>query len=108
MKMNMFCEDIAKSLDEDTRMATMRTFCNWNEKWHHPTRYTIDYQKCVLCARLMDRHCLSMAWIVSLHLMSRIDGLIKSKDIKTFLAKLSSLKLRVYYLHDEKVQGTND
>ena len=27
-----------------------------------------------------------------------INGLIKSKDIKTFLAKLSSLKLRVYYL----------
>jgi hypothetical protein len=37
MKMNMFCEDIAKSLDEDTRMATMRTFHSWNEKWHHPT-----------------------------------------------------------------------
>ena len=62
------------------------------------TRYTIDYQKCVLCARWTDRNRLSVAWIVSLHLRSRIDGLIKSKDIKTFLAKLLSLKLRVYYL----------
>jgi hypothetical protein len=37
MKMNMFCKDIAKSLGEDTRMVTIRKFCNWNKKWHHPT-----------------------------------------------------------------------
>ena len=36
MKMNMFCYDIAKLLDEDTRMATMRKFRNWNKQWHHP------------------------------------------------------------------------
>ena len=62
------------------------------------TRYTIDYQKCALCVRLTDRYCLSVAWIVSLHLRSHIDGLIKSKDIKMFLAKLFSLNLGVYYL----------
>ena len=36
MKMNIFCDDVTKSLDDNARMATMKKFCNWNEKWHHP------------------------------------------------------------------------
>jgi hypothetical protein len=36
MKMDLYCGDIADSLDRDNRMATMRIFRNWNERWHHP------------------------------------------------------------------------
>ncbi len=33
MKMDVFCSNIAKSLDTDARIRTLRTFCNWNESW---------------------------------------------------------------------------
>jgi hypothetical protein len=32
MKMDVFCSNIAGSLDTDARIQTLRTFCNWNEK----------------------------------------------------------------------------
>jgi hypothetical protein len=34
MKMDMFCADIADSLDKDARIQRMKTFHNWNEDWH--------------------------------------------------------------------------
>ena len=37
MKMDLYCGDIADSLDRDNRLARMRIFCNWNKRWHHPT-----------------------------------------------------------------------
>ncbi len=36
MKMDVFCSDIAKSLDTDARIWTLRTFRNWNESWQQP------------------------------------------------------------------------
>jgi hypothetical protein len=36
MKLDVFCGDITKSLEDDARMATMRTFRNWNERWQNP------------------------------------------------------------------------
>jgi hypothetical protein len=36
MKLDVFCGDIAASLENDARMATMRTFRNWNERWQNP------------------------------------------------------------------------
>ena len=37
MTMDLYCGDIAESLDRDNRLARMRIFCNRNERWHHPT-----------------------------------------------------------------------
>jgi hypothetical protein len=36
MKMDVFCSDIAKSLDTDARIQTLTTFHNWNESWQQP------------------------------------------------------------------------
>ncbi len=36
MKMDVFCSDIAKSLDTDARILTLRTFRNWNKCWQQP------------------------------------------------------------------------
>jgi hypothetical protein len=36
LKMDVFCGDIAQSLEKDARMATMRIFRNWNERWQKP------------------------------------------------------------------------
>jgi hypothetical protein len=36
MKMDVFCSDIAKSLDTDARIRTLRTFRNWNKSWQQP------------------------------------------------------------------------
>jgi hypothetical protein len=38
MKMDVFCADIADSLDKDARIRNMRTFCNWNEDWQQPLK----------------------------------------------------------------------
>ncbi len=36
MKMDVFCYNIAGSLDTDARIQTLRTFCNWNKNWQQP------------------------------------------------------------------------
>ncbi len=36
MKVNVFCSNIAKSLDTDARIQTLRTFQNWNKSWKQP------------------------------------------------------------------------
>jgi len=36
IKLDVFCGDIAKSLEHDARMANTKIFCNWNERWQHP------------------------------------------------------------------------
>jgi hypothetical protein len=33
MKMDVFCANIADSLDKDARMQNMETFCIWNKDW---------------------------------------------------------------------------
>ncbi len=33
MKMDVFCADIAESLDKDARIQNMKTFHNWNKDW---------------------------------------------------------------------------
>jgi hypothetical protein len=38
MKMDVFCADIAVSLDTDARIQNMRTFRNWNKDWQQPAR----------------------------------------------------------------------
>jgi hypothetical protein len=36
MKMDVFCSNIAKSLDTDARIRALKTFRNWNESWQQP------------------------------------------------------------------------
>ncbi len=38
MKMDVFCADIADSLDKDARIQNMKTFCNWNKDWQQPSK----------------------------------------------------------------------
>ena len=38
MKMDVFCADIAVSLDTDARLQSMRTFHNWNKDWQQPSK----------------------------------------------------------------------
>ncbi len=38
MKMDVFCADIADSLDKDARMQNMKTFRNWNKDWQQPSK----------------------------------------------------------------------
>ncbi len=33
MKMDVFCADIADSLNKDARIQNMKTFHNWNKDW---------------------------------------------------------------------------
>jgi hypothetical protein len=33
MKMDVFCADIADSIDTDARTQNMKTFRNWNKDW---------------------------------------------------------------------------
>jgi hypothetical protein len=38
MKMNVFCADIADSLNTDARIRNMKTFHNWKEDWQQPSK----------------------------------------------------------------------
>jgi hypothetical protein len=38
MKMDVFCADIAESLDKDARIQNMKTFRNWNKDWQQPSK----------------------------------------------------------------------
>jgi hypothetical protein len=38
MKMDVFCADIAVSLETNARIRNMRTFRNWNEDWQQPLK----------------------------------------------------------------------
>jgi hypothetical protein len=38
MKMDIFCADIADSLNTDARIRNMRTYRNWNEDWQQPLK----------------------------------------------------------------------
>ncbi len=38
MKVDVFCADIAVSLDKDARIQNMRTFHNWNKDWQQPSK----------------------------------------------------------------------
>ncbi len=38
MKMDVFCADIAESLDKDAKIQNMKTFRNWNKDWQQPSK----------------------------------------------------------------------
>ncbi len=38
MKLDVFCADIAASLNKDARIQKMKTFCNWNKDWQQPLK----------------------------------------------------------------------
>jgi hypothetical protein len=38
MKMDVFCADIADSLDKDARIQNMKTFRNWIKDWQQPSK----------------------------------------------------------------------
>jgi hypothetical protein len=38
MNMDVFCADIAESLDKDARIQNMKTFHNWNKDWQQPSK----------------------------------------------------------------------
>jgi hypothetical protein len=38
MKMDIFCADIAVSLDKDARIQKMKTFHNWKKYWQQPSK----------------------------------------------------------------------
>ncbi len=38
MKMDVFCADIADSLDKDARIQNMKTFHNWNKDWQQQSK----------------------------------------------------------------------
>jgi hypothetical protein len=38
MTMDVFCADIADSLNTDARIQNMKTFRNWNEDWQQPSK----------------------------------------------------------------------
>jgi hypothetical protein len=38
MKMDVFCADIADSLDKDARIQSKKTFCSWNKDWQQPSK----------------------------------------------------------------------
>jgi hypothetical protein len=38
MKIDVFCADIADSLNKDARIQFMKTFCNWNKDWQQPLK----------------------------------------------------------------------
>jgi hypothetical protein len=52
MKMNVFCADIADSLDTDARIQHTRTFCNWNKDWQQPLKGVSPRGDAVLEERL--------------------------------------------------------
>jgi hypothetical protein len=52
MKMNVFCADIADSLDTDARIQNMRTFRNWYKDWQQPSKGVCPRGDAVLEARL--------------------------------------------------------
>jgi hypothetical protein len=52
MKMDVFCADIADSLDMDASIQNMRTFCNWKEDWQQPSQSVGPRGDAVLVERL--------------------------------------------------------
>ncbi len=54
MKMDVFCADIADSLDNDARIQNMKTFCNWNKDWQQPLKGVSPRGDAVLKERLKN------------------------------------------------------
>jgi hypothetical protein len=52
MKMDVFCADIADSLDTDARIRNMKTFPKWNKDWQQPSKSVGPRADAVLEERL--------------------------------------------------------
>jgi hypothetical protein len=55
MKMDVFCADIADSLNTDARIQNMRTFRNWNKDWQQPLKGVGPMGDAVLEERLKKK-----------------------------------------------------
>jgi hypothetical protein len=55
MKMDVFCADIADSLDTDARIQNMMTFRNWNKDWQQPSKGVGPRGDAVLVERLKKK-----------------------------------------------------
>jgi hypothetical protein len=55
MKMDVFCADIADSLNTDARIRNMRTFRNWNKDWQQPSKGVGPRDDAVLEERLKKK-----------------------------------------------------
>jgi hypothetical protein len=54
MKMDVFCADIADSLNMDARIQNMRTFHNWNKDWQQLSKSVGPRGDAVLEERLKN------------------------------------------------------
>ncbi len=52
MKMDVFCADIADSLNMDARIQNMKIFCSWNKDWQQPSKGVGPRDDAVLEERL--------------------------------------------------------
>ncbi len=55
MKMDVFCADIADSLDKDARIQNVKTFHNWNKDWQQPSKGVDPRGDAVLEERLKKK-----------------------------------------------------
>jgi hypothetical protein len=55
MKMDVFCADVADSLDTDARIQNMKTFHNWNKDWQQPSKGVGPRDDAVLEERLKKK-----------------------------------------------------
>ncbi len=55
-KMDVFCADIADSLDTDAGIQNMRTFRNWNKDWQQPSKSVGPRGDAVLEERLKKKY----------------------------------------------------
>jgi hypothetical protein len=55
MRMDVFCADIADSLDKDARIQRMKTFQNWNKDWQQPSKGVGQGGDSILNERLMKK-----------------------------------------------------
>jgi hypothetical protein len=55
MKMDVFCADIAESLDTDARIQNMKTFHDWNKDWQKPLKGVDPRGDAVLEERLKKK-----------------------------------------------------
>jgi hypothetical protein len=73
MKMDVFCTDIADSLDTDARIQNMKTLRNWNKDWQQLSKGVGSRGDAVLEERLNSlttngahmRNCFIMSFVIT-------------------------------------------